>query len=123
MPQSEHSEECPKRASEACLSTLPKFWKAPIIRALPSEPQGGKARRATVHMGICRLHISIILHSLLTGLKAQCVCHTRYGASKWAVEILLRDLHDDHGIPVSIFRCGMILSHSRCTLQAPPHHL
>ena len=37
----------------------------------------------------------------------------RYGCSKWAVEVLLRDLHETHGIPVSIFRCGMILSHSR----------
>ena len=39
---------------------------------------------------------------------------SRYGCSKWAVEVLLRDLHERHGIPVSIFRCGMILSHSRC---------
>ena len=38
----------------------------------------------------------------------------RYGCSKWAVEVLLRQLHDQHGIPVSIFRCGMILAHTRC---------
>lgn len=29
------------------------------------------------------------------------------------MEVLLRQLHDQHGIPVSIFRCGMILAHTR----------
>lgn len=34
-----------------------------------------------------------------------------YGMSKWAAEVLLRDAHDRLGLPVSIFRCGMILAH------------
>lgn len=36
-----------------------------------------------------------------------------YGMSKWAAEVLLRDASDRFGLPVSIFRCGMILAHSR----------
>jgi fatty acid CoA ligase FadD9 len=38
---------------------------------------------------------------------------TGYGMSKWAGEVLLRNAHEAFGLPVSIFRCGMILAHSR----------
>ncbi|MGD1257656.1 amino acid adenylation domain-containing protein, partial [Mycobacterium seoulense] len=33
-----------------------------------------------------------------------------YGNSKWAGEVLLREAHDLCGLPVSVFRCDMILS-------------
>jgi fatty acid CoA ligase FadD9 len=36
-----------------------------------------------------------------------------YVNSKWAGEVLLREAHDLCGLPVSVFRCGMILSESR----------
>jgi fatty acid CoA ligase FadD9 len=36
-----------------------------------------------------------------------------YGASKWAGEVLLRDAHDEFGLPVNVFRADMILAHSR----------
>ncbi|MGE3691718.1 MAG: carboxylic acid reductase [Novosphingobium sp.] len=36
-----------------------------------------------------------------------------YGVSKWASEVLLREAHDLTGLPVSVFRPGMILAHSR----------
>jgi fatty acid CoA ligase FadD9 len=34
-----------------------------------------------------------------------------YGNSKWAGEVLLREAHDLSGLPVSVFRSGMILAH------------
>jgi len=34
-----------------------------------------------------------------------------YAASKWAGEILLRNASEHHGLPVNIFRSGMILAH------------
>jgi fatty acid CoA ligase FadD9 len=34
-----------------------------------------------------------------------------YGNSKWAAEVLLREAHDLAGLPVSVFRSGMILAH------------
>lgn len=34
-----------------------------------------------------------------------------YVSTKWAGEILLEQLHERHGIPVSVFRCGMVLPH------------
>jgi fatty acid CoA ligase FadD9 len=34
-----------------------------------------------------------------------------YGTSKWAAELLLRELHERTGLGVQIFRCGMILPH------------
>ncbi|MCV7419539.1 carboxylic acid reductase [Mycobacterium yunnanensis] len=34
-----------------------------------------------------------------------------YGNSKWAGEVLLREAHDLCGLPVSVFRSGMILGH------------
>ena len=40
----------------------------------------------------------------------------RYGATKWASEVQLQQLHERWGVPVSIFRCGMILAHSRRAL-------
>ncbi|MBF4617861.1 thioester reductase domain-containing protein [Clavibacter sp. VKM Ac-2873] len=36
-----------------------------------------------------------------------------YGASKWASEVLLREAHDQHGVPVAVFRSDMILGHPR----------
>jgi fatty acid CoA ligase FadD9 len=36
-----------------------------------------------------------------------------YGASKWAGELLLEDAHRRFAIPVTTFRCGMILAHSQ----------
>ena len=36
-----------------------------------------------------------------------------YGASKWAGEVLLYDLHQSLGVPVNVFRCSMILPHTR----------
>lgn len=36
-----------------------------------------------------------------------------YGMSKWAAEVLLREAHDRLGLQVSIYRCDMILAHSR----------
>ena len=37
----------------------------------------------------------------------------RYGASKWATEVQLQQLNKEFGVPVSVFRCGMILAHSK----------
>jgi fatty acid CoA ligase FadD9 len=36
-----------------------------------------------------------------------------YGISKWASEVLLREAFDRCGLPVDVFRPGMILAHSR----------
>nr|WP_307825819.1 carboxylic acid reductase [Streptomyces sp. MBT33] len=36
-----------------------------------------------------------------------------YATSKWAGEVLLREAHDLCGLPVTVFRCGMILAHAR----------
>ena len=36
-----------------------------------------------------------------------------YNISKWAGEVLLREAHDLCSLPVSVFRPGMILAHSR----------
>lgn len=36
-----------------------------------------------------------------------------YATSKWAGEVLLREAHDAAGLPVAVFRPGMILAHSR----------
>lgn len=36
-----------------------------------------------------------------------------YAATKWASEVLLRDAHSQHGLPVTIYRSSMILAHSR----------
>ncbi len=36
-----------------------------------------------------------------------------YVTSKWASEVLLHDLHERCGVPLTISRCGMILPHSR----------
>lgn len=44
----------------------------------------------------------------------------RYGCSKWACEVLLKQLHERCGIPVKIFRCGMILSHTQYLGQINP---
>ncbi|WP_411158523.1 carboxylic acid reductase [Streptomyces sp. CBMA291] len=36
-----------------------------------------------------------------------------YATSKWAGEILLREAHEQYGLPVTTFRSNMILAHSR----------
>lgn len=36
-----------------------------------------------------------------------------YATSKWASEVLLREVHDAFGLPVTVFRPGMILAHRR----------
>nr|BFD86792.1 thioester reductase domain-containing protein [Streptomyces sp. Xyl84] len=36
-----------------------------------------------------------------------------YATSKWAGEVLLREAHELHGLPVTVFRSNMILAHSR----------
>jgi fatty acid CoA ligase FadD9 len=36
-----------------------------------------------------------------------------YNVSKWASEVLLREAHDLCGLPIGVFRPGMILAHSR----------
>ncbi|WP_316528038.1 carboxylic acid reductase [Kitasatospora brasiliensis] len=36
-----------------------------------------------------------------------------YAAAKWAGEVLLREAHERYGLPVTTFRSGMILAHSR----------
>ena len=40
-----------------------------------------------------------------------------YGNSKWAGEVLLREAHDLCGLPVSVFRSGMIMADPRFTGQ------
>jgi fatty acid CoA ligase FadD9 len=40
-----------------------------------------------------------------------------YGNSKWAGEVLLREAHDLCGLPVSVFRCGMILADTKYSSQ------
>lgn len=36
-----------------------------------------------------------------------------YGASKWASEVLLREAHEQYGVPVAVFRSDMVLAHPR----------
>jgi thioester reductase-like protein len=40
-----------------------------------------------------------------------------YGSSKWAGEVLLREAHDLCGVPVSVFRCDVILADTTYTGQ------
>ncbi|SPM36796.1 oxidoreductase, partial [Mycobacterium rhizamassiliense] len=40
-----------------------------------------------------------------------------YGISKWAGEVLMREAHDVCGLPVAVFRPGMILADTRYTEQ------
>ncbi|GAA3742748.1 carboxylic acid reductase [Salinactinospora qingdaonensis] len=40
-----------------------------------------------------------------------------YATSKWAGEVLLREAHDECGLPVTTFRSSMILAHSRYSGQ------
>ncbi|MFI1917106.1 thioester reductase domain-containing protein [Nocardia sp. NPDC020380] len=40
-----------------------------------------------------------------------------YGDTKWAAEILLREAHDRYGLPVTVFRAGMILGHRKYSGQ------
>ena len=59
------------------------------------------------------VHQAKVLEQTLEG-----VCLSRYGCTKWATEVQLQQLHQEYGVPVSIFRCGMILAHSKCDLSA-----
>ncbi|WP_437535241.1 thioester reductase domain-containing protein [Sorangium sp. So ce726] len=34
-----------------------------------------------------------------------------YASSKWAGEVLLREVHERFGAPVNVFRCGLVLGH------------
>ena len=43
-----------------------------------------------------------------------------YSASKWAGEVILRSAHEMFGLPVNVFRAGMILPHSRYQGQINP---
>ena len=55
------------------------------------------------------------------GKLLKCTFHVRrYGCSKWAVEVLLKELHARWGVPVKVFRCGMILSHTSYLGQINP---
>lgn len=36
-----------------------------------------------------------------------------YGVSKWASEVLLEQAHASTGLPISVYRCSMILPHAR----------
>ncbi|WP_284256232.1 carboxylic acid reductase [Acidocella aquatica] len=36
-----------------------------------------------------------------------------YGASKWAGEVMLREANEEFGLPVNVFRAGMIMPHAR----------
>ena len=58
---------------------------------------------------VCNLTVASCKH----GTSAESLQLCRYGATKWASEVQLQQLHERHGVPVSIFRCGMILAHSR----------
>ena len=58
---------------------------------------------------ICNMTVATCMY--VTSAESLQLC--RYGATKWASEVQLRQLHERHGVPVSIFRCGMILAHSR----------
>ena len=46
-----------------------------------------------------------------------------YGTSKWAGEVLLREAHDLCGLPVSVFRCGMILAGTKYLGQINEHDM
>ena len=55
----------------------------------------------------------LFVHSQDAGAAAEGACWRRYGCTKWATEVQLQQLHREYGVPVSVFRCGMILAHSR----------
>lgn len=46
-----------------------------------------------------------------------------YATSKWAGEVLLREAHDLCGLPVSVFRCGMILAGKKYLGQINEHDM
>ncbi|WP_213451844.1 carboxylic acid reductase [Rhizomonospora bruguierae] len=46
-----------------------------------------------------------------------------YATSKWAGEVLLRHAHDRHGLPVTVFRSGLILAHRRYVGQLNPQDM
>jgi fatty acid CoA ligase FadD9 len=46
-----------------------------------------------------------------------------YAVGKWAGEVLCREAYAWCGLPVSVFRCNMILMHSRYATAQRPRHL
>ncbi|MFD4669585.1 carboxylic acid reductase [Lentzea sp. NPDC058450] len=46
-----------------------------------------------------------------------------YTTSKWAGEVLLREAHEQYGLPVTVFRSTMILAHSSFTGQLNRHDM
>ncbi len=66
---------------------------------------------------------SCVREAKIAAAVSEGVCLNRYGCTKWATEVQLQQLHGEYGVPVSVFRCGMILAHSKCDLSAPTSHL
>ncbi|GAA4997428.1 carboxylic acid reductase [Actinopolymorpha pittospori] len=46
-----------------------------------------------------------------------------YANSKWAAEVLLRHAHDRYGLPVTVFRSGLILAHGQYVGQLNPQDM
>ncbi|MFV2175670.1 carboxylic acid reductase [Actinomadura sp. LOL_016] len=46
-----------------------------------------------------------------------------YANSKWAGEVLLRHAHERHGLPVTVFRSGLIMAHPRYVGQLNPQDM
>ena len=77
---------------------LRSVWAGPRVPARPGK--------------FCTVFVVTVVSCMyVTSADSLHLC--RYGATKWASEVQLQQLHERHGVPVSIFRCGMILAHSR----------
>ena len=84
------------------------------------------ARLKPVHY-ISTMGVSAVAHQLVdedTDIRRSvpaCVVNDSYangyGISKWAGEVLMREAHDLCGLPIAVFRPGMILADSRHTGQ------
>lgn len=84
------------------------------------------ARLKPIHY-ISTMGVSAVAHQLVdedTDIRREvpaCVVNDSYangyGISKWAGEVLVREAHDLCGLPVAVFRPGMILADSRYTGQ------
>jgi fatty acid CoA ligase FadD9 len=76
---------------------------------------------------ISTMGVSAVAHQLVdedTDIRRSVPCCTvddgyanGYGISKWAGEVLMREAHDVCGLPVAVFRPGMILADSRYSGQ------
>ena len=44
----------------------------------------------------------------------------QYSCTKWTGEVLMRQACEQLGLPVTAYRCAMILAHSRSALYLPP---